>query len=438
MISSILINDFISRALSNTKIINVAGDCLIDEYIQVEPKYNPESVLPAFLEESVLSMPGGAGNVAYQFANMPVKSQLIGALTYQACSVYSQNSIDTSNCFYNIDTPIKKRYYNGNEFIFRIDREERQSSISVDLKQFPDADINLFSDYNKGFFNTDWFIGNLGNAIVDIKPNNINRWCGCLALKLNAKEAKEASGSDDLIQQLKIISKATNCKNIIVTMAEKGAAGFDNGDFFKVQQEPVVKQNIIGAGDCFSAFLGYSILLGFSISDSAQIATYASSLYVQRASIKPLRLYDLVNDKFISNASILKDRDFKLVFTNGCFDILHAGHVDYLEFAKRHGDRLMVAVNSDDSVKKLKGDKRPVNSLHYRLKVLQGLSCVDYVAVFGDDTPFNIIKSMMPDTIVKGSPYRVREEVVGHDIVKEVIIAPTNFGVSSSYLVEYI
>ena len=114
MISSTLTNDFIARALHNTKVINIAGDCLVDEYIQVEPKFNPESVFPAFLEKNVTSMPGGAGNVAYQFANMPVKSQLIGALTYQACSVYSQNLIDTAKCFYGLHTPIKKRYYNDN------------------------------------------------------------------------------------------------------------------------------------------------------------------------------------------------------------------------------------------------------------------------------------------------------------------------------------
>jgi D-beta-D-heptose 7-phosphate kinase/D-beta-D-heptose 1-phosphate adenosyltransferase len=304
--------------------------------------------------------------------------------------------------------------------------------------QFPAADVNLFSDYNKGFFATDWFKDHLSNAIVDAKPNNINRWRGCFALKLNAKEAREASGSDDLKKQLNIISKATDCDNIIITRAENGAAGLDSGVFFEVDQEPVQKRNIIGAGDCFFAFFGYSVMLGFSIHESAQIATHASSLYVQRPEIIPLQLNDLVVGKLIHDHSILKNRDFKLVFTNGCFDILHAGHVDYLEFAKSQGDKLVVAVNSDDSVRKLKGDKRPVNSLNMRLKLLAGLSCVDYVLFFNDDTPINVIKSIMPDTIVKGSPYKTREEVVGHDVIDEIIIAPANFRLSSSYLMEYI
>jgi D-beta-D-heptose 7-phosphate kinase/D-beta-D-heptose 1-phosphate adenosyltransferase len=438
MISSALVNDFIVRALHNTKVINIAGDCLVDEYIQVTPKFNPESVFPAFLEKTVNSMPGGAGNVVYQFTTMPVKSQLIGALTYQACSIYSQNMIDTSNCFYSLHTPIKMRYYNDNEFIFRIDREECGFRIDHSLMQFPAADINLFSDYNKGFFATDWFKDHLSNAIVDAKPSNIGRWRGCFALKLNAKEAKEASGSDDLKKQLSIISKATDCGNIIITRAQNGAAGLDNGVFFEVGQQPVQKRNIIGAGDCFFAFFGYSVLLGFSIHESAQIATHASSLYVQRSVIQPLRLHDLILGKMIHDHNILRDRDFKLVFTNGCFDILHAGHVDYLEFAKSKGDKLVVAVNSDNSIKKLKGDKRPVNNLNKRLKVLAGLSCVDYVLFFNDDTPIDVIKSIMPDTIVKGSPYKSREDVVGHDIIDEIIIAPTNFKVSSSYLMEYI
>ena len=438
MISSALVNDFISRALHNTKIINIAGDCLVDEYIQVTPKFNPESVFPAFLEKTVNSMPGGAGNVAYQFTTMPVKSQLIGALTYQACSVYSQKLINTNSCFHSLHTPIKKRYYNDNEFIFRIDREECGFRIDHSLMQFPTADINLFSDYNKGFFASDWFKDHLSNAIVDAKPNNINRWRGCFALKLNAKEAKEASGSDDLMKQLSIISKATDCDNIIITRAENGAVGLDGGKFFNVDQEPVIKRNIVGAGDCFLAFFGYGVLLGFNIHESAQIATHASSLYVQRPEIMPLRLHDLVVGKLIHDHSILKYRDFKLVFTNGCFDILHAGHVDYLEFAKSKGDKLVVAVNSDDSIKKLKGNNRPINSLNKRLRVLAGLSCVDYVLFFNDDTPIDVIRSIMPDSIVKGSPYKSREEVVGHDIINEIIIAPANFKVSSSYLMEYI
>lgn len=262
MISPALVNDFISRALHNTKAINIAGDCLVDEYIQVTPKFNPESVFPAFLEKTVNSMAGGAGNVAYLFTTMPVKSQLIGALTYQARSVYSQNLIDTSNCYYSLHTPTKKRYYNDNEFIFRIDREEVGFRIDHSDKEFPAADINLFSDYNKGFFATDWFKGHLSNSIIDAKPNNISRWRGCFALKLNAKEAKEASGSDDLMEQLSIISKATDCDNIIITRAENGAVGLDGGKFFNVDQEPVIKRNIVGAGDCFLAFFGYGVLLG--------------------------------------------------------------------------------------------------------------------------------------------------------------------------------
>jgi len=438
MISSTLTNDFIARALHNTKVINIAGDCLVDEYIQVEPKFNPESVFPAFLEKNVTSMPGGAGNVAYQYTNMPIKSQLVGALSHQAFSVYTENKIDTSNCFNSPLTPIKRRYYNGSEFIFRIDREEHGAKIDENLLRFPTADVNLFSDYNKGFFKADWFKDHLSNAIVDIKPNDIHRWRGCFALKLNAKEAREASGSDDLLKQLDVISKATDCRNIIITMAEKGVAGLDDGVLFKVPQEPVVKRNIIGAGDCFLAFFGYSVLLGFGIHDSAKLATYASSLYVQRSSIKPLRLYDFVKDKLIHDSSVLRDRDFKLVFTNGCFDILHAGHVDYLRFAKSKGDKLVVGVNTDESVRRLKGDGRPVNCLERRLEILRSLDFVDFVVPFEEETPLEIITVLRPEVLVKGKPYTGLGDVVGSDIAGEVFIAPTIYDASSSALVEYI
>jgi len=438
MISSTLTNEFISRAMCNTKVINIAGDCLIDEYIQVEPKFNPESVFPAFLEKSIRSMPGGAGNVAYQFAHLPIKSQLVGALSHQAFSVYAENKIDTRYCYNSPLTPIKRRYYNGSEFIFRIDREQLGADIDNNLMRFPTADYDLFSDYNKGFFKANWFKDHLSKAIVDVKPNDIHRWRGCLALKLNAKEAREVSGSDDLLKQLDVISKATDCGNIIITMAEKGVAGLDGGVLFKVPQVPVVKRNIIGAGDCFLAFFGYSVLLGFSIHDSAKLATYASSLYVQRSSIKPLRVYDFVIDKLLFDPSVLRDRDFKIVFTNGCFDILHAGHVDYLRFAKSKGDKLVVGVNTDESVRRLKGDGRPVNCLERRLEILKSFDFVDYVVPFEEDTPLELITILIPEVLVKGKPYTGLGDVVGSEIAGEVIIAPTNYDASSSALVEYI
>ena len=161
-------------------------------------------------------------------------------------------------------------------------------------------------------------------------------------------------------------------------------------------------------------------------------------MYVQRPSIKPLKLYDFVNDKLIDDSSILHDRDFKLVFTNGCFDILHAGHVSYLELAKSKGDKLVVAVNSDASVRRLKGDKRPINDLAKRVKVLQGIGFVDYIVVFDDDTPYNVIKDIMPDCIVKGAPYVSRDQIVGQDLVNEIVIIKKFYDVSSSHLVEYI
>jgi len=126
------------------------------------------------------------------------------------------------------------------------------------------------------------------------------------------------------------------------------------------------------------------------------------------------------------------------IFTNGCFDILHAGHVDYLRFAKSKGDKLVVGVNSDESVRRLKGDGRPVNSLVQRLEVLKSLDFVDYVVPFGEDTPLELITVLRPEVLVKGKPYTGLGDVVGSDIAGEVFIAPTIYDSSSSALVEYI
>jgi len=145
----------------------------------------------------------------------------------------------------------------------------------------------------------------------------------------------------------------------------------------------------------------------------------------------PLKLVDFITDKIVPFPSLLRDRRGSLVLANGCFDVLHAGHVECLRFAKSKGDKLVVAINSDASVRRLKGDSRPINSLENRMSVIAALDMVDYVVVFDEDTPFEVLSAIRPDFIVKGSPY-TRDTVVGAGLVKDVFICPTVSGLSST------
>jgi D-beta-D-heptose 7-phosphate kinase/D-beta-D-heptose 1-phosphate adenosyltransferase len=174
--------------------------------------------------------------------------------------------------------------------------------------------------------------------------------------------------------------------------------------------------SVIGAGDCFTSFLAMGVACGLSVIESSSIAYGAGSFYVSRKYNEPLSKFDFCG-KFVDPKE-LKNRDFKLVFANGCFDLIHRGHLEILKYAKSLGDKLVVAVNSDASVKELKGNSRPINNLVDRMELLSCLESVDYVISFDDLTPYEVIKEISPDVLVKGSDWSGK--VVGSDIVKEV------------------
>ena len=432
MINSTLLHDFLIKASTTKKTINIIGDCLLDQYYQVKPRYNPESNMPAFtvVEDDVV-YPGGAGNVAFNLIDMPVKYRLYGSLDSESRDVYAKKGLKTKKCLStDKKTPKKQRFYQGNTLLHRVDFEIKiEPPVGLEIK---DADINVFSDYDKGFLSKPWFNGHLSNAVVEPKPTaGISKWQGCKAIKLNMKEAYEFTKSHNTVEQLHIISKLTGCHNIVITMSGAGVCGLNNGSYFLINQPSVDVKNVIGAGDCFMAFFSYAQSLGFDVLQSSEIAVVASTVFVGRSERMPLKLVDFIVDKVVPFPSLLCDRLGSLVFANGCFDVLHAGHVECLRFAKSKGDKLVVAINSDASVRRLKGDSRPINSLENRVAVIAALDMVDYVVVFDEDTPFEVISAIRPDFIVKGSPY-TRDTVVGADLVKDVFICPTVSGLSST------
>ena len=192
--------------------------------------------------------------------------------------------------------------------------------------------------------------------------------------------------------------------------------------------------SVIGAGDCFTAILTLSMLEGFSIAESAGRAMKASSVYVQKKYNSPVTPLDLIEGKFLSDPSLLRNRNFKLAFTNGCFDLIHNGHISSLKFAKSKADKLVVALNDDQSVSRLKPN-RPIQSLQDRINIISSLDFVDYVVSFSEDTPLKVINSVDPDVLVKGDEY-TPDQIIGSDIVKEVFTFPMVGGLSTTRLLE--
>ena len=333
--------------------------------------------------------------------------------------------------------------------MFRWDVEKENFGMSnIDLYQREllklfedcDSDICIFSDYSKGVFNNNLNYGFL-KSVVDAKKHPLGKWSGCDVFKPNSVEALNLTSTENHRDQCLILKNNIKCNSVLVTDSYKGFYGIDQKNEFFEYQSKKEKQAacVIGGGDCYVAYLTIALQLGFDLYDSAEIAFNISYFYVTKNNNKNLRLIDFY--KFFNSKSIeiedLSERNFKLIFTNGCFDAgLTPGHIECLRFAKNQGGKVVVALNSDDSVKRLKGGNRPILNLEDRIKIISSLEFVDFIVSFEEDTPEKLIDQIKPDFIVKGGDY-LPEEVVGREIA-EVLICPYNKSISTTNKLEMI
>ena len=243
------------------------------------------------------------------------------------------------------------------------------------------------------------------------------------------------TGKVEWKEQAKSLQSELECKAVVITFGGGKVCGIDGLELFTFNpQTSVTVESVVGAGDCFAAFFAMAVGHGFTVPEAAEIAWNAGSNYVKHRRNEPITPAEL-SPSAIVHPDDLIDRNFKLVFANGCFDILHEGHIKTLEFAKSKGDKLVVAINSDASVKRLKGDNRPIKPLDQRMAVMAALKMVDFVVSFDEDTPLELIKKIKPDVLVKGSDYK-DGEIVGAYIVPEVFRAPIIKGLSTSYFLQ--
>ena len=443
--------------------IGVIGDAMVDEYFNVKvKKISPEFPIPVMHSDTDDSQdfPGGAANVAYQFKNFNTKVNLISFLDKPADSSFSLKGINTAMCV-RIDSkiPRKRRFYSDDFPTYRWDVEQPNYGLGHDLNRkcfdlyekiwcaVDYFDVLIFSDYDKGVFSKylDLLIPESPISIVDSKSCDLDRWHGCTVFKPNKQEALACSGCSNINDAGKWLLDKLKCKAVVITQAGEGVTVFDEGIYEIRPTTPLPPaESVIGAGDCFTAFLAMALGRGMSIRNAAEIAWCAGTLYVKNRHNKPLNRLDLINTfdptigKIISGMpeNVFSNRKYKLVFTNGCFDILHAGHLETLKFAKSLGDKLVVAVNTDESVSKLKPG-RPYVSLNHRMRLLAALEFVDFVIPFGESTPLDIIKRIKPDVLVKGGDYQV-DNIVGYGIVPEIVVSPMVQGLSTTNLVEKI
>lgn len=440
--------------------IMCVGDAMVDEYYKVSVnRISPEFPMPIMQSRSdgCERRPGGVANVARQFKFFNVsaklvcfKDSLLEAVSYDID--HELGDYDPFMTRWGGFTPKKRRYLDGHVQVVRHDIEadmynltesqifEAQSMVKKYLltheaKLYRTA---ILSDYNKGFFQGgDNWIQYFPDSftIVDPKKAPLSRWEGCEIFKPNCKEAAELSGLNDWKAQSDFFRlKGLGTEAVVITCGDDGVKGVWGGEYFEyIPDKKVRALSVVGAGDCFVAGLALAVSYGFSGMDAIEIAYCMGAQYVQHELNRPITPAELSEDKLVESEDLM-NRDYKLVFTNGCFDILHTGHIQTLRFAKEKGDKLVVALNSDKSIERLKGEGRPIKCLEQRAALMAAFEFVDFVVVFDEDDPRRLIEKIKPDVLVKGGQYDL-ESIIGADIVKEVYRAPMIEGLSTTALI---
>ena len=414
--------------------ITVIGDFILDIFEHgVSDRISPEAPVPVIKPIKTEYAPGGACNVALNLYSLGCSVNAVGivgndndsfTLSEYLKELYVSYVKDTDAC-----TITKKRIICNNQQIARIDNEKRfNNSINVENYCAEGTEYLVVSDYNKGT------IGNCSEQFKNLRDKNIKvivdpkqdlyNYKHAWLVKPNKKEFKELVNDftdyDDLIRKAILACKKYDFEYMLVTLGPDGMILVGKDGHIKRQSSFETEVfDITGAGDSTLAGLIYSLTNGNSLDESLEVAAKVASVAVNHPGTYCVKECDIKE---------------KVVFTNGCFDVLHLGHLKLLKFAKQQGDKLIVAINSDESVKRLKGEDRPKFNQEDRKAMLESIAIVDEVIIFTEDTPYDLIKSVKPDIIVKGGDYTV-ETTVGHDLA-EVVIFPRVKDYSTTKILE--
>jgi D-beta-D-heptose 7-phosphate kinase / D-beta-D-heptose 1-phosphate adenosyltransferase len=443
--------------------ILVLGDLIIDHYLWGSCEHiSPEAPVQVVNIDNESILLGGAGNVIKNLNALGAEVDVISVIGECEASIelkglLSDIKVDRKFLITQKDriTSKKSRIIAAQQQVVRYDREstieiskKSQLAIFNTFKKIIDKyDVILLSDYGKGVltFNLTQKIIGIANKknkklLVDPKGLDYSKYKGAYLLTPNRKEASGATNiiikdNESLTKAILNLKEQCDLKVSLITLSEGGVAVFDN----ELRVHPTVAREVFdvtGAGDTILASLGFALSFNIDIDEAIKFANLASGIVVAKIGSATATLHEIIEyeaslnkpssdkniktwDEIYSIISVLKRKEKKIIFTNGCFDILHYGHIKYLESAKKFGDILILGLNSDASVKRLKGHDRPINSQNDRAYILASLEVVDYVVIFDTDTPFELISLIEPDVLVKGGDYEGKE-VVGQDIVKEL------------------
>ena len=471
----------------------VVGDLMLDRYVWGDAERisqeAPVILLHADRREERL---GGASSVATMLRALGARVTLSGVVGNdfdgaRIRQMLTDLGIDREGVINDPDRPstVKERYigraqHRHPQQMLRVDYEDR-SALSLDMagqltgvlhQLVRKVDIVLVSDYDKGVCTPQVMAGMIAEAralglrvLVDpLRGTDYRKYHGSTAITPNRLEASLATGrrlhgTADIMEAAGQLQEHLDLEAAIITLDKDGMALKHRDGRQKIlATRPRQVYDITGAGDMVLSVLGMALAAGADYEAAIALANVAGGLEVEKIGVATVTrdeiLRDLLrgsgsqaggNDKFLTMEALSHELDSRrrlgqrIAFTNGCFDVLHAGHVQYLQEARAQADLLVVALNSDASIRTLKGDKRPVQPLDARAKVLAGLQAVDYVVVFDESTPLEVIKAIKPDVLIKGADYR-KDEVVGAEFVEayggRVHLAALREGYSTTRLLE--
>jgi D-beta-D-heptose 7-phosphate kinase/D-beta-D-heptose 1-phosphate adenosyltransferase len=465
--------------------IFVIGDVILDRYLWgTVDRISPEGPIPILQVEREEQRPGGAANVAMNLVALGADAACASVIGNDIdgrflVDVLEANGIDVSAVVIDSPrpTPIKTRCIGGSQQMIRIDRESA-GAITLDTErelvdriddQVAMADLIIVSDYAKGSVTEAILAAAMSAArehakpvIVGPKGSDFSKYRGCSAVVPNLKElalaTKMAVSTDvEVVTAAGTLLETIGCEFVVVTRGDDGMT------LVRRERAPLHVRgrsrhvyDVTGAGDTALATLGLALASDISPDDAVHLANIAGGIAVTKVGVAAVERTELLDDiaedrlrpgkictvdELLSRLRQHRDQHETVVFTNGCFDMLHVGHLRTLRHAKAQGDILVVAINSDASARRLKGPQRPIVTQEERAEVLAALEDVDYVVIFEENTPSQLLECLRPNVLVKGGDYQL-DEVVGADIMTawagRVSIAPDVEGISTTELVERI
>ncbi len=464
--------------------ILVVGDVMLDRYIVGEvERISPEAPVPVLRQTGSYDRPGGAANVAMNLVGLGVKATLCGAVGDDASGTALRLALQAAGVdtmpmvVCTLPTITKTRVVSRTQQLLRLDVEgrgkfapdESDAMVHAALQTLPGVHAVILSDYAKGAL-TDALCRSVIDAarrqgtpvLVDPKTRDFTRYAGATTICPNLQELSAATGvpahdTDGLLAAAHSLLQSLEIEFLTVTMSERGICVLQrNGSEVHSAAKAREVFDVSGAGDTVIATLAASLAGGLRLASALDLANLAAGIVVAKIGTVPIAAAEIVaqltrsaavtskekvlpRDRAIARVKEWREAGETIVFTNGCFDLIHVGHITLLEDCLRFGSKLVVGLNTDASVSRLKGPSRPIVGEAERAKVMAALASVDLVTMFDEPTPLELIRALRPAVLVKGGDYTV-ETVVGHEDVLayggRVEIVPTVEGFSTTNLVQ--